>query len=415
MTMDQIIEYMKRWSDESPLMAAALGLLLLAILALIVHKITRTLLVQGMRRLAAQTKSHWDDALVGHGIFRNLSHVIPAFIIYASVDWFDRVPGEILETLKRVSVGYGVLFVVLAIGALLNALSAIYEKSPAAKERPLKGFFQVAKIVIYCVGAVLVIAAVFNRSPLLLFSGLGALTAVLILVFKDTLMSLVASVQIASTGILRLGDWVEMPQYGADGDVIDIALHTVSVQNWDKTVTTIPTHRFISDSFKNWRFMSLSGGRRIKRALNVDLGTVRFLTPTEVDRFREFALLRDYIDDKRESLRVANADFVDDGNVNARRLTNLGTFRAYMVAYLRNHPGINKAMTLIVRQLDPTPHGIPLELYAFTASTDWVEHERVKSDVFDHLIAIAQHFDLKVFQSPTGNDITDLGEHLPRP
>ncbi|MEL6368782.1 MAG: mechanosensitive ion channel family protein, partial [Pseudomonadota bacterium] len=278
----------------------------------------------------------------------------------------------------------------------------------------LKGFFQVAKIVIYCVGAVLVIAAVFNRSPLLLFSGLGALTAVLILVFKDTLMSLVASVQIASTGILRLGDWVEMPQYGADGDVIDIALHTVSVQNWDKTVTTIPTHRFISDSFKNWRFMSLSGGRRIKRALNVDLGTVRFLTPTEVDRFREFALLRDYIDDKRESLRVANADFVDDGNVNARRLTNLGTFRAYMVAYLRNHPGINKAMTLIVRQLDPTPHGIPLELYAFTDSTEWVEHERVKSDVFDHLIAIAQHFDLKVFQSPTGNDITGLGEHLPR-
>ncbi|MEM6817726.1 MAG: mechanosensitive ion channel family protein [Pseudomonadota bacterium] len=414
MSMDQIIEFLKRWSDESPLMAAGLGLLLLAILAIIVHRITRILLVQGMKRLAAQTKSHWDDELVGHGIFRNLSHVIPAFIIYASVDWFDRVPVEILTIIERVSVGYGILFVVLAIGALLNALSALYQKRPAAKERPLKGFFQIAKIVIYCVGAVLVIAAVFDRSPLLLFSGLGALTAVLILVFKDTLMSLVASVQIASTGILRIGDWVEMPQYGADGDVIDIALHTVSVQNWDKTVTTIPTHRFISDSFRNWRFMSLSGGRRIKRALNIDLGTVRFLSPTEVDRFREFALLRDYIDEKRESLRAANADIVDDGNVNARRLTNLGTFRAYMVAYLRSHPGINKAMTQIVRQLDPSPHGIPLELYAFTGSTEWVEHERVKSDVFDHLIAIARHFDLKVFQSPTGNDITGLGENLPK-
>ncbi|MEL7312575.1 MAG: mechanosensitive ion channel domain-containing protein, partial [Pseudomonadota bacterium] len=250
-------------------------------------------------------------------------------------------------------------------------------------------------------------------SPLLFFSGLGALTAVLLLVFKDTILSLVASVQITTSGIVRVGDWVEMPQYGADGDVIDIALHTVRIQNWDKTVTTIPTHRFISDAFKNWRYMSSSGGRRIKRAINIDLGSVRFLGRSEVDGLRAFALLRDYIDQKRAELAASNEKLEDDGNVNARRLTNLGTFRAYIVAYLKHHPAINANMTLLVRQLDPTPTGIPLEVYAFTRSTDWAEHEGVKSDVFDHLLAIAGDFDLRVFQSPSGSDLTALAAHLP--
>ncbi|MEM6639068.1 MAG: mechanosensitive ion channel domain-containing protein [Pseudomonadota bacterium] len=400
------VTWLDQWSTEMPLLAGAVGIVGLLILAFIVHRMTRRLLIRGARHLAAQTSSTWDDALIGHRLFRSLSHVVPAFILYFGVDWFEELPERTVAIIKNVSVGYGVLFVVLATGALINALSAIYEQQPVSRERPLKGFFQVTKILIYFVGAVLVLAAVVDKSPLLFFSGLGALTAVLLLVFKDTILSLVASVQIATSGILRVGDWVEMPQYGADGDVIDIALHTVRVQNWDKTVTTIPTHRFISDAFKNWRYMSMSGGRRIKRALNVDMGSVRFLSPSEVDHLHEFALLRDYIDDKRAALKTANASLEDDGNVNARRLTNLGTFRAYIGAYLSNHNGINAGMTLIVRQLDPTPNGLPLELYAFTRSTVWADHEQVKSDVFDHLIAIAPSFGLRVFQTPSGADMT---------
>ena len=392
------------WAGEAPVLAGFVGIVGLIALAFVVHRLTRAILVRGVHHLAAQTRSSWDDELVGFRIFRNLSHVVPAFIIYVGVGWFD-LPESTTAVIRNVSVAYAVLFVVLAIGSLINAFSAIYEQQPAARERPLKGFFQITKIVVYCVGAILVLAALVDRSPLLFFSGLGALTAVLLLVFKDTILSLVASVQIATSGILRVGDWVEIPQYGADGDVIDIALHTVRVQNFDKTVTTIPTHRFISDAFKNWRYMSSSGGRRIRRAVNVDIDSVRFLRRAEVDELHEFALLRDYIDRKRADLEKANADLTDDGNVNARRLTNLGTFRAYVSAYLRHHADINQDMTVLVRQLDPTPEGVPLQVYAFTRSTEWLEHERVKSDVFDHLIAIAPSFDLRIFQSPSGESV----------
>ena len=403
--LSRLAALLRDWANEFPLIAAALGVAGLLVLAFVIHRVTRQLMVRGARHLAAQTESKWDDALIGHRLFRNLSHIVPAFIVYFGVDWFDELPEKTAAVIKNVSVGYGVLFVVLAVGALINAMSAIYDRQPVSRERPLKGFFQITKIGVYCVGAVLVLAAIVDRSPLLFFSGLGALTAVLLLVFKDTILSLVASVQIATSGILRVGDWVEMPQYGADGDVIDIALHTVRVQNWDKTVTTIPTHRFISDAFKNWRYMSMSGGRRIKRSLNIDMASVRFLTSAEVDDLREFALLRDYIDDKRAALEKANANLADDGNVNARRLTNLGTFRAYVLAYLTHHTDINESMTLLVRQLDPGAQGIPLQVYAFSRSTVWAEHERVKGDIFDHLIAIAPRFDLQVFQAPTGRDV----------
>ncbi|MFK7885350.1 MAG: mechanosensitive ion channel family protein [Gammaproteobacteria bacterium] len=398
------------WSTRAPLLTSIAGVVLLILFAFTVHRITRMLLVRGARRLASQTSSTWDDKLIGFRLFRHLSHIVPALIIYFGIDAFDDIPAGTTEILKNASIAYGVLFIVLATGALINALSAIYEGKPVSRERPLKSFFQVTKIIIYCAGAVLVIAALVDRSPLLFFSGLGALTAVLLLVFKDTILSLVASVQIATSGILRVGDWVEMPQYGADGDVIDIALHTVRIQNWDKTVTTIPTHRFISDAFKNWRYMSRSGGRRIKRSLHLDMSSVRFLQQDEVDRLNEFALLRGYISDKSEALTQANAKLDDDGNVNARRLTNLGTFRAYIAEYLRHHDDINDNMTLLVRQLDPGPQGLPMQVYAFTRSTDWAEHERVKGDIFDHLIAIASAFDLSVFQSPAGSDFRRLGK-----
>jgi miniconductance mechanosensitive channel len=238
------------------------------------------------------------------------------------------------------------------------------------------------------------------------------MTAVILLIFRDTILSLVASVQITGNDMVRVGDWIEMPQFGADGDVIDVALHTVKVQNWDKTITTIPTHRLISDSFKNWRFMSLSGGRRIKRALYIDIRTVRFLRDEEIDRFGEMALLRDYVHEKRHQIREHNAasEPPPGRNAEARRLTNLGTFRAYIERYLRADPRIHGGMTLIVRQLPPGPTGVPIELYCFTKTTAWSEYEGVQSDLFDHFLAIAPEFGLHVFQSPSGTDIARLGD-----
>ncbi len=241
-------------------------------------------------------------------------------------------------------------------------------------------------------------------------SGVGAMTAVLLLVFKDTILSLVASVQLTSLDMVRVGDWIEMPQYNADGDVVDVALHTVRVQNWDKTVTTIPTHKLISDSFRNWRAMSESGGRRIKRALHLDVSSIRFLTPAEVERFKGFALLADYIEGKEKELADYNAGLPGktDAQVNLRRLTNVGTFRAYVFNYLKHHPKVHQHMTLLVRQLQPGPTGLPIEVYAFSNDTAWAVYEGVQADIFDHLLAIVPEFGLSVFQQPSGRDLQNL-------
>jgi miniconductance mechanosensitive channel len=256
----------------------------------------------------------------------------------------------------------------------------------------------------------MIVAAVLDRSPLLLLSGFGAMTAILLLVFKDTILSLVASVQLTAQDMVRVGDWIEMPQFGADGDVVDVQLHTIKVQNWDKTITTIPTHRLISDSFKNWRGMSQSGGRRIKRPIFIDVSTIRKQTEEEVERFTRFALLKDYIKTKEQELADYNAalEVEVDAEVNQRRLTNIGTFRAYAFNYLKNHPRIRKDMTLLVRQLAPGPEGLPLEIYCFTTTTAWAEYEDIQSDIFDHLLAIVPEFGLRLFQKPAGSDLASL-------
>jgi miniconductance mechanosensitive channel len=250
---------------------------------------------------------------------------------------------------------------------------------------------------------------------MLLLSGLGAMTAVLMLVFKDTILSLVASVQLTSLDMVRVGDWIEMPSSNADGDIVDIALHTVKVQNWDKTITTIPTHELISTSFKNWRGMSESGGRRIKRCVYIDLNSIRFLNEEELERFKRVALLKDYIAAKEAELARENADLTGSANANLRRLTNVGTFRAYVRNYLEHHPKIHSKMTLLVRQLDPGPQGLPLEIYAFTNTTDWSDYEAIQADIFDHLMAIIGEFGLNLYQLPSGEDFTKLGHAAPQP
>ena len=392
------------------LLPPGVGLLALLTAAAIINLIAKHVLVRTVRAFAKRSSVTWDDALVAHNVFGRLVQVVPALIVFVGVSFVPDLPEAGVQLIRNIAMGYMVLMLTLALTAMLSAANTIYAATPVAKERPLKGFVQLVQIVVWILGGVLIISAVLDRSPLLLLSGFGAMTAILLLVFKDTILSLVASVQLTAQDMVRVGDWIEMPQFGADGDVVDVQLHTVKVQNWDKTITTIPTHRLITDSFKNWRGMSQSGARRIKRAIFVDVSTIRMQTQDEVDHFTRFALLKDYIKTKEQELADYNAGLVTevDADVNKRRLTNIGTFRAYAYNYLKNHPKIHKDMTLIVRQLGPGPEGLPLEIYCFTNTTEWAVYEDIQSDIFDHLLAIVPEFGLRLYQKPAGSDLVNL-------
>jgi len=335
-----------------------------------------------------------------------LANIIPAVIVSYGIAAVPHLPAGVKAVVANVATGVIILVIALAISAALSFANALYDRRPDAANRPIKGYIQVVKIAVFAGAAILIIAALIEQSPLLLLSGLGAMAAVLMLVFKDTILSLVASVQLTSNDMLRVGDWIEMPDLNADGDVIDIALHTVKVQNWDKTITTIPTHRLISDSFKNWRGMYEVGGRRIKRSLMIDQNSVRFLDPDEIERLKRFSVIEDYIAAKETEIGKWNAARPERTRdaVNARRITNLGSFRAYVSAYLRNRGDMNTNLFLMVRQLAPTENGLPLEIYAFTASTAWADYEGTQSDIFDHLLAIMPEFGLRIFQGPSGLD-----------
>ena len=386
------------------------SLLLLALAAATAGWLTRKVLVRLVIRIAQASPMQWDDVLLGHGVLKRLAHVVPALVVYGGIGAVPGLADGVVAVVRNVAVAYIVLTLALSIGNLLNAFNALYEqRGERAHERPIKGYLQLAKLLVFLLAAVLVVAVLIERSPLLLLSGLGAMTAVVLLVFKDTILSLVASLQLSGNDMLRVGDWIEMPELGADGDVIDMALHTVRVQNWDKTITTIPTHRLISDSFRNWRGMTDAGGRRIKRALLIDQTSVRFLGPDERVRLRRIALIDDYLDRKRAELEAYNAKLEAAGKdpVNNRRATNLGTFRAYVTAYLRAHPGVRQDMTLMTRQLAPGPDGLPLEVYCFAADTDWVAYEGLQSDIFDHLLAVLPEFGLRLYQRPAGADVTE--------
>ena len=401
---------LEQLSSIHPLLPPIIGFLALLVGSVIIDLIAKRLLVGAVRAFAKRTSSTWDDVLVQYNAFGRLVQVLPALIVFAGVSFIPGLPETAVQLTRNVALGYMVLMLTLTMTALLSAANAIYETTPASKDRPLKGFVQLVQIIVSVFGGVLIIAALLDRSPLLLLSGLGAMTAVLMLVFKDTILSLVASVQLNAQDMVRVGDWIEMPQFGADGDVVDVQLHTVKVQNWDKTITTIPTHRLITDSFKNWRGMSQTGARRIKRSVYLDVSSIRFQTQDEADHFTRFALLKDYIARKGQELTDYNKGLATevDSEVNARRLTNVGTYRAYAYNYLKNHPKIHKGMTLIVRQLGPGPEGLPLEIYCFTNTTEWAAYEDIQSDIFDHLMAVVPEFDLRLYQKPAGSDLANL-------
>ncbi|MEM7409715.1 MAG: mechanosensitive ion channel family protein [Myxococcota bacterium] len=385
---------------------AALGLGLLAL-----HLLTRRILVRWIEKWVLRSSTRWDDALHDEEVFDRLIALLPAILGWYGVRLLPGISETVQIVGGRLALAMMVLFGGRAVIALLSAANDIYAENPENRDRPVKGYLQVVQIIVGVIMGVLILAILLDRSPVIFLSGLGAMTAVLLLIFRDTILSLVASVQITGNDMVRVGDWIEMPQYGADGDVIDVALHTVKVQNWDKTITTIPTHRLISDPFKNWRFMSLSGGRRIKRSMFIEMSSVRFLEPEEIERFRSFALIDDYLDAKTREIDTDNQGRTGDTNLNPniRRLTNLGTFRAYVEQYLKSHPQIHATgMTLIVRQLAAGSEGIPLEIYCFTKTTDWAAYEGIQSDLFDHFFAIAPDFGLRMFQSPSGADVRAL-------
>ena len=390
-----------------PTGATLIGLIFAALLA---DFVANRGIVSVVRRIVVRTSVDWDNTIVEYKVVDRLVHLLPAVILFTGIPFVPGLPENVIVVVRNVAVGYMVLMLTMALSSLLGAANAIYASTPMARDRPLKGFVQLVQIVVWIFGGVMIVAAILNKSPLLLLSGFGAMTAILILVFRDTLLSLVASVQLTAQDMVRVGDWIEMPQFGADGDVIDVQLHTVKVQNWDKTITTIPTHRLIAESFKNWRGMSQSGGRRVKRPVYLDLSSVRFLTRDEIERFRRFALLADYIDRKEKELADYNKRLERevDAEVNQRRLTNIGTFRAYAFNYLRHHPRIRQDMTLLVRQLPPGPDGLPLEIYCFTNTTAWAEYEDIQSDIFDHLLAIVPEFGLRVYQRPAGADLAQV-------
>jgi miniconductance mechanosensitive channel len=411
--MDQIktlLDLVSSRLDEYPLIATLIGIVVLALIAWIADLIAKRQLVRLLRGLARRTRSTWDDALISEQVFSRFAKIVPAIIVMFGAKGVPGLPDGSVQVVENIALAYMALTIMLALGALMNAANSIYEQYPIARDRPVKGYIQVAKIILYCIGAILAVSALLDRSPLLLLSGFGAMTAVLMLVFRDTILSLVASIQLIGNDMVRVGDWIEMPESNADGDVIDVALHTVKVQNWDKTITTIPTHKLISESFRNWRGMSESGGRRIKRSLLLDQNSIRFLTDEETAKFKRFALLKNYINTKQKELGSANAALNndDDINVNLRRLTNIGTFRAYVVNYLHSRTDISEKMTFLVRQLPPGPDGLPIEIYIFTKTTEWVAYESIQADIFDHLLAIIPEFGLRVYQKPTGSDVRAL-------
>ncbi len=383
-------------------------ILLIGLICIAANFISKKIVIRVITHIVINSKVKWGKIILDRQVFRKLSHIVPAIIIYSFSSTFPAYQSII----EKLAIAYIIIVGLVFIQSLLNAFNDIYQTFEISKVKPIKGYIQVINIIFMTIGFILLISNLIGKSPLLLLSGIGALSAVLMLVFKDSLLGLVAGIQLTANDMVRVGDWIEMPKYGADGDVIDISLNTVKVQNGDKTITMIPSYALISDSFKNWRGMQGSGGRRIKRGLYIDTSSIMFCTEDMIDKFIKVQYLSDYIIHKEREIAEYNAKNEIDRNirVNGRALTNIGVFRAYISNYLKNHPGINQNMTIIVRQLAHNEFGLPLEIYAFTNDVQWAVYESVQSDIFDHLFAVAPEFGLRVFQNPSGADLRNMVE-----
>ncbi len=393
---------------------AGLTVLLLLAVSWVSFLISRRFVVSLAENAVRRTSNEWDDTLHSCGFFRRLALLLPLVILYVGADLLFPAGTLVAELLKRLALTLLVLLSVLLLDALLAAIRETYSRSMVGSRKPIRGYLDAIKIVAYLMAGIFMISTMTKTSPWGIFSVLGGATVVLMLVFKDTILGFVASIQLAGHDMVRVGDWIEMPTYGADGDVIDVSIHTVKVRNWDKTVTTIPTYGLVSNSFKNWRGMSESGGRRIKRSLLIDMHSIRFCDQPLLQRLSRIELLREYLTGKeRELLEYNRAHGVDTSDsINGRRQTNIGVFRAYIVAYLRNNPMIHQQMTFLVRHLQPTPQGLPIEIYVFSNDQVWANYEAIQADIFDHLLAATPEFGLRVFQNPSGFDLQTLAQTL---
>ena len=387
-------------------LARGILVVLAILLSVIAHVVAKRITLRGLTRIVVRTETRWDDILLERKVFTRLSHLAPAIVLYIMLPLALEGYERLITFTTNLLFIYIIIVGILVCNAFLNAVLDIYRTLEISKEIPIKGFIQILKVVLFFIVGIFIISIILNKTPLFLFSGLGALTAVLLLIFKDAILGFVAGIQLAANKMVAHGDWIEMPNYGADGDVLEVALTTVKVQNWDKTVTTIPTYALISESFKNWRGMQLSGGRRIKRAVYIDISTIKFCTEEMIERFSKIRYIAEYMEKKKEELTEYNRERqLDDSTpTDKRQLTNIGTFRAYVISYLKNHPMINQEMTFLIRQLPPTEHGLPVEIYVFCKDKVWANYEAIQSDIFDHILAVVPEFDLKVFQSPTGSD-----------
>ncbi|GGC05450.1 hypothetical protein GCM10011494_25020 [Novosphingobium endophyticum] len=414
----QTVDHIRSYLSGEPLALALASMAGLVLLAWFSNWFAKKLVVRPVGLMIARTPLR-DEANDVRELVTHLANVVPAVVLHQGIPVIAGLPDRLVVFVQVTAQAFIIFTLARALCDLLELGNDAYQLKPDAATRPIKGYVQVAKIVIYAAAAILIVAALIGQSPLLLLSGLGALAAVLMLIFRDTILSLVAAVQLRSNDMLRVGDWIEMPQLNADGDVIDIALHTVKVQNFDKAVTTIPTHKLISEPYRNWRFVREWGGRRIMRALLIDQRTVDFLDRETWEGLRCFSLLEPYMAAKEKELAEWNGKHAiredeDERPVNRRRPTNVGTFRAYVMAYVQAHPRIAGNATLLVRQLAPTEKGLPLEIYCFTDTVDWGEYEGIQADIFDHLIAILPQFGLRLFQQPGGADLARAGETLSR-
>ncbi len=385
--------------------------IVIILLAFIADKLTKRILIGIISQVVKRSKNQYDDIFLKKKVFNRLAHIAPALVINGMVIFLIDAP-DLVNVIKHLTEIYIILISALVLDSVVGAFHEIYLKLPVSKGRNIKGIVQVVRIFIYIVAILIVISLFEGKSISGLLTGLGASAAVILLVFKDTILGLVASIQLSANNMVNVGDWISLPKYGADGDVIDIGLTTVKVQNWDKTISTIPTYALVSNSFANWRGMEESGGRRIKRSVNIDMQSVKFADDVLLKKFKKFSVLKGYIEEKNSEIVKYNKQLeVDDSlPVNGRRMTNLGIFRKYLELYLQNHPMIKQDMTFLVRHLQPSEKGLPIEIYVFSKDQAWANYESIQADIFDHILAIIPEFELRVFQNPTGEDWRSLRE-----
>ncbi|MBN1158106.1 MAG: mechanosensitive ion channel [Bacteroidales bacterium] len=397
------------------LAASVTAFIAVLLISILVYQILNRVILYYLKKLTYRTQTTWDNILFEKKVFKRLSHLVPAIMIHYGAAVAMKDYPVAVEVIQSITYLYMVIAAILVIDALLNGFHEIYNTLPVSKDRSIKGLVQVVKIFIYILGFGIIISIILQKDLTSFFAGLGAMAAVIMLIFKDSILGFVAGIQLSANDMVRLGDWIEMPSRNADGEVFDITLNTVKVKNWDQTISTIPPYALVTESFTNWRGMEESGGRRIKRSVSIDMKSIHFLSKEEIEKFRKIQIIRDYIEKREVEVEAYNKKHgVDESMpVNGRRLTNIGTFRQYIKEYLKRHPKIYNDMTFLVRHLQPTDKGLPVEIYVFSKDQRWAYYEAIQADIFDHILAVIPQFGLRVYQSPTGDDIAALAGYRP--